>query len=331
MGGAKGGSDFDPKGKSDNEVMRFCQAFMRELFRHIGPDTDVPAGDIGVGGREIGYLYGYYLKLANQNASVLTGKGIEYGGSLIRPEATGYGATYFAAEMLATRGLEVKGKVAVVSGSGNVAQYTVEKVIQMGGKVIGLSDSNGTFIDEAGIDRQKLDFVLDLKNYRRGRISEYADKYKVPYYADKTIWDIVREQSLKVDLAFPSAHENEIDKVNAEALVKNGCYCVSEGANMPSNLEAVDVFLDKHVLYGPGKAANAGGVAVSGLEMSQNSMRMSWSREEVDQKLQVIMKNIHKASLDASEAYGQKGNYLLGANIAGFLKVARAMLAYGIV
>jgi glutamate dehydrogenase (NADP+) len=331
MGGAKGGSDFDPKGKSDNEVMRFCQAFMRELFRHIGPDTDVPAGDIGVGGREIGYLYGYYLKLANQNASVLTGKGIEYGGSLIRPPATGYGATYFAAEMLATRGLEVKGKVAVVSGSGNVAQYTVEKVIQMGGKVIGLSDSNGTFIDEAGIDRQKLDFVLDLKNYRRGRISEYADKYKVPYYADKTIWDIVREQSLKVDLAFPSAHENEIDKVNAEALVKNGCYCVSEGANMPSNLEAVDVFLDKHVLYGPGKAANAGGVAVSGLEMSQNSMRMSWSREEVDQKLQVIMKNIHKASLDASEAYGQKGNYLLGANIAGFLKVARAMLAYGIV
>jgi glutamate dehydrogenase (NADP+) len=250
---------------------------------------------------------------------------------LIRPEATGYGATYFAAEMLATRGLEVRGKVAVVSGSGNVAQYTVEKVIQMGGKVIGLSDSNGTFIDEAGIDRQKLDFVLELKNYRRGRISEYADKYKVPYYADKTIWDVVREQSLKVDLAFPSAHENEIDKVNAEALVKNGCYCVSEGANMPSNLDAVNVFLDNHVLYGPGKAANAGGVAVSGLEMSQNSMRMSWSREEVDQKLQVIMKNIHKASLDASEAYGNKGNYLLGANIAGFLKVARAMLAYGIV
>ena len=331
MGGAKGGSDFDPKGKSDNEVMRFCQAFMRELFRHIGPDTDVPAGDIGVGAREIGYLYGYYLKIVNQNASVLTGKGLEFGGSLIRPEATGYGATYFAAEMLATRGLDIKDKVVVVSGSGNVAQYTVEKVIQLGGKVIGLSDSNGVIIDEAGIDSKKLDYLLDLKNYRRGRISEYAEKFKVLYYADKSIWDVIREQSIKLDIAFPSSHENEIESVNAQAMVNNGCFCVSEGANMPSTIDAIEVFQDNNVLFGPGKAANAGGVAVSGLEMSQNSMRISWSREEVDQKLFVIMKNIHKMSLEASEVYGNKGDYLMGANIAGFLKVAKAMMAYGII
>jgi glutamate dehydrogenase (NADP+) len=331
MGGANGGSDFDPKGKSDNEVMRFCQAFMRELYRHIGADTDVPAGDIGVGAREIGYLYGYYLKIVNANTSVLTGKGLEYGGSLIRPEATGYGAVYFAAEMLATRAIQIEGKVAAVSGSGNVAQYTVEKLNQMGAKAITLSDSNGTIVDEAGIDGDKLQFILDLKNYRRGRINEYALKYHVPFFADKSVWDVIREQNLKVDLAFPAAHENEIDKTNAEALVKNGCTCVSEGANMPSDLDAVEVFLNNRVLYGPGKAANAGGVAVSGLEMAQNSMRMTWSREEVDQKLQVIMKNIHQAALEASEAYGSKGNYVVGANIAGFLKVAKAMLAYGIV
>jgi glutamate dehydrogenase (NADP+) len=284
-----------------------------------------------VGAREIGYLYGYFLKIVNENTSVLTGKGLEYGGSLIRPEATGYGAVYFAAEMLATRKQEIGGKVSVVSGSGNVAQYTVEKLNQMGARPITLSDSNGTIVDEAGIDSEKLAFVMELKNYRRGRISEYAEKYQVPYYANKSVWDVVREQNLKIDLAFPSAHENEIDQANALALVKNGCTCVSEGANMPSDLEAIQVFLDNHVLYAPGKAANAGGVAVSGLEMAQNSMRMSWSREEVDQKLQVIMRNIHQAALDASEAYGCKGNYVMGANIAGFIKVAKAMLAYGIV
>lgn len=331
MGGAKGGSDFDPKGKSDDEVMRFCQAFMRELYRHIGPDTDVPAGDIGVGGREIGYLYGYYKKIVNDHTCVLTGKGLEYGGSLIRPEATGYGAVYFAAEMLATRGLEIKGKVAAVSASGNVAQYTVEKVNQLGGKVITLSDSNGTIIDEAGIDCEKLNFVLELKNMRRGRINGSAQKYKVPYFPDKSVWQVIEDQGLKVDLAFPSAHENEIDKVSAKALVKNGCYCISEGANMPSSLEAIQIYQENNVLYGPAKAANAGGVATSGLEMCQNSMRMSWSREEVDQKLQWIMKSIHKACLEAAETYGKKGDYLMGANIAGFVKVANAMLAYGIV
>jgi glutamate dehydrogenase (NADP+) len=331
MGGAKGGADFDPKGKSDAEVMRFCQAFMRELYRHIGPDTDVPAGDIGVGAREIGYLYGYYQKLVNEHTAVLTGKGLEYGGSLMRPEATGYGAVYFAAEMLATRRLEVSGKTAAVSGSGNVAQYTIEKLIQMGARPITLSDSSGTIVDEAGIDAEKFNFVLELKNYHRGRMSEYAEKYRVPYFADRCVWDVVREQGLRIDLAFPSAHENEINGDNAQALVKNGCVCVSEGANMPSDLEAVQVFLANRVLYGPGKAANAGGVAVSGLEMSQNSMRLSWSRAEVDRKLQGIMHSIHQATLEASEAYGCKGNYVVGANIAGFLKVAKAMLAYGIV
>lgn len=331
MGGGKGGSDFDPKGKSDMEVMRFCQSFMQELYRHIGPDTDVPAGDIGVGGREIGYLYGYYKKIVNEYVSVLTGKGLEYGGSLIRPEATGYGAVYFAAEMLATRGKDIGGTVSAVSAAGNVAQYTVEKLLQLGGKIITLSDSNGTIVDEKGIDREKLDFVLQLKNFRRGRISEYAERYKVPYYQNKSVWDVIGEQGLKVDLAFPSAHENEIDGKSAVALVKNGCYCVSEGANMPSTLDAIKVYQENHVLYGPAKAANAGGVATSGLEMSQNSMRLSWSREEVDQRLHGIMKSIHKACLEAAETYGKKGDYLMGANIAGFIKVANAMLAYGIV
>ena len=331
MGGAKGGSDFDPKGKSDMEVMRFCQAFMRELYRHIGPDVDVPAGDIGVGGREIGYMYGYFKKIVNEHTCVLTGKGMEYGGSLIRPEATGYGAVYFAAEMLATRGQTIQGTVSAVSASGNVAQYTVEKLLQLGGKTITLSDSNGTIVDEKGVDSEKLKFVLELKNLRRGRISDYADRYKVPYYANKSVWDVIREQGLKIDLAFPSAHENEIDGVNAAALVKNGCYCVSEGANMPSTLDAIKIFQENNVLYGPAKAANAGGVATSGLEMSQNSMRLSWSREEVDQRLHGIMKSIHKACLEASETYGKKGDYLMGANIAGFIKVANAMLAYGIV
>jgi glutamate dehydrogenase (NADP+) len=331
MGGGKGGSDFDPKGKSDMEVMRFCQSFMQELYRHIGPDTDVPAGDIGVGGREIGYLYGFYKKIVNEYTCVLTGKGLEYGGSLIRPEATGYGAVYFAAEMLATRGKNIQGTVSAVSAAGNVAQYTVEKLLQLGGKIITLSDSNGTIVDEKGIDREKLDFVLELKNLRRGRISEYAERYKVPYYPNKNVWDVIGEQGLKVDLAFPSAHENEIDGKSAAALVKNGCYCVSEGANMPSNLDAIKVYQENHVLYGPAKAANAGGVATSGLEMSQNSMRLSWSREEVDQRLQGIMKSIHKACLEAAETYGKKGDYLMGANIAGFIKVANAMLAYGIV
>jgi glutamate dehydrogenase (NADP+) len=331
MGGGKGGSDFDPKGKSDDEVMRFCQSFMLELYRHIGPDVDVPAGDIGVGGREIGYMYGMYKRIVNQHTCVLTGKGLEYGGSLIRPEATGYGAVYFAAEMLATRRQEIKGKVAAVSASGNVAQYTVEKLNQLGAKAITLSDSNGTIVDEEGIDKEKLDFVLELKNVQRGRIREYADKFKVPYFPNKTVWEVIREQGLKVNLAFPSAHENEIGIDDALALVKNGCYCISEGANMPSTLEAIQVYNDNNVLYGPAKAANAGGVATSGLEMSQNSQRLSWSREEVDNRLHGIMKSIHQACLQASEAYGKCGNYLMGANIAGFTKVANAMMAYGIV
>lgn len=332
MGGAKGGSDFDPKGKSDEEVMRFCQAFMIELFRHIGPDTDVPAGDIGVGGREIGYLYGFYKKIRNDNTGVLTGKGLEYGGSLIRPEATGYGAVFLAAEMLATRKQEIKGKVAAVSASGNVAQYTVEKLIQLGGKTITLSDSDGTIVDEAGVDAGKLAFVLDLKNVRRGRIQEYAAQYKgAAYYPGKSVWEVIREQGLKVDLAFPSARENEIDGGHAQALVKSGCILVCEGANMPSTLEAMGIFQENNVLFGPAKAANAGGVATSGLEMSQNSLRMSWTREEVERRLHDIMKNIHTACLQAAEAYGTPGNYLAGANIAGFMKVARAMMAYGIV
>jgi glutamate dehydrogenase (NADP+) len=332
MGGGKGGSDFNPKGKSDNEVMRFCQAFMLELYRHIGPDTDVPAGDIGVGGREIGYLQGMYKRIVNNNGCVLTGKGLEYGGSLIRPEATGYGAVYFAAEMLATRKQDVKGTISVVSGSGNVAQYTVEKLNQLGGKTITLSDSDGTIVDEAGIDVKKLAYVLDLKNTRRGRMQEYASEYKgVVYYPGKNVWQVVKDQGLHVDLAFPSAHENEIDGPLAQALVKNGCRSVSEGANMPSTLDAIKIYQENSVLYGPAKAANAGGVATSGLEMSQNSMRLTWSREEVDNRLHTIMKDIHKACLDAAQAYGRPGDYLMGGNIAGFVKVANAMMAYGIV
>ena len=331
MGGGKGGSDFDPKGKTDNEVMKFCYAFMRELFRHIGPDTDVPAGDIGVGGREIGYMYGMYKKIANDHTGVLTGKGLEYGGSLIRPEATGYGAVYFAAEMMATRNLDLSNKTAIVSASGNVAQYTVEKLLDLGAKPITLSDSAGTIVDEAGVDRDKLVYLLELKNIRRGRIKEYAAEYNVPYYEGKSVWDVAREQGLKAELAFPSATENEIDSQNAQALVDNGCYCVSEGANMPSTLEAIKIFQDNDVLYGPAKAANAGGVATSGLEMSQNSLRLSWTREEVDQRLHRIMKDIHKASLEAAESYGKPGDYLMGANIAGFIKVANAMLSYGVI
>jgi glutamate dehydrogenase (NADP+) len=332
MGGAKGGSDFDPKGKSDGEVMRFCQTFMRELFRHIGDETDVPAGDIGVGGREIGYLYGYYKKIRNEHTGVLTGKALEYGGSLVRPEATGYGTTYFAAEMLATRGLDLKGKTVAISGAGNVAQYAVEKVNQMGGKVISLCDSTACIIDDAGIDDNKCNYVLDLKNVKRGRISEYADKYKgTNCYEGKNVWDVIREQGIKVDIALPCATQNEINGKNAAALVKNGCYCVAEGANMPSTPEAIKIYQENKILYGPGKAANAGGVATSGLEMSQNSLRLSWTREEVDNRLLLIMKSIHKNCYDTAEAYGKKGDYVTGANIAGFTKVAKAMLAYGVV
>lgn len=333
MGGSKGGSDFDPKGKSEGEIMRFCQAFMRELFRHIGADVDVPAGDIGVGGREIGYLYGYYKKISNEHVGVLTGKALEYGGSLIRPEATGYGTTYFAAEMLATRKLDFKGKTVAISGAGNVAQYAVEKVTQLGGRVISLCDSSSCIIDDAGIDSDKCSYVLDLKNVRRGRISEYADKYKTSTtcYEGKNVWDVIREQGIKVDVALPCATQNEINGKNAAALVKNGCYCVAEGANMPSTPEAIKIFQENKILYGPGKAANAGGVATSGLEMTQNSMRLSWTREEVDNRLLLIMKSIHKNCFDTAEAYGKKGDYVTGANIAGFTKVAKAMLAYGVV
>lgn len=331
MGGGKGGSDFDPKGKSDGEVMRFCQAFMRELCRHIGAETDVPAGDIGVGAREIGYLFGYYKKIRNEHTGVLTGKGLDYGGSLVRPEATGYGTVYFAAEMLATRGLDFKDKTVAVSGAGNVAQFAIEKVNQMGGRVISACDSTATVIDEQGIDDDKCCYLMELKNIHRGRVNEYADKYKTVCYEDKNVWDVIREQGIKVDIALPCATQNEIDAENAEALVKNGCICVAEGANMPSSPAAVKVFQDNNLLYGPGKAANAGGVATSGLEMSQNSQKLSWTREEVDSRLLLIMKSIHQSCLDAAEAYGKKGDYLMGANIAGFTKVANAMLAYGVV
>jgi len=331
MGGGKGGSDFDPKGRSDGEVMRFCQSFQRELFRHVGAETDVPAGDIGVGGREIGYIYGYDKKIRNEHTGVYTGKGLEYGGSLIRPEATGYGTTYFAAEMLATRGLDFKNKIVAVSGAGNVAQYTVEKVNQLGGKVITLCDSTATIVDEQGIDAKKCDFVMELKNVRRGRIKEYADKYNTCCIEGASVWDVIRDQGIKVDIALPSATQNELDASHAAALVKNGCICVAEGANMPSTPEAVKIFQENNILYGPGKAANAGGVATSGLEMSQNSLKLSWTREEVDNRLLIIMKSIHKACVETAEAYGKKGNYVTGANIAGFTKVARAMLAYGVV
>jgi glutamate dehydrogenase (NADP+) len=326
MGGGKGGSDFDPKGKSDNEVMRFCQSLMSELFRHIGPNTDVPAGDIGVGGREIGYMFGQYKKLRNAFEGVLTGKGLSWGGSLIRPEATGYGAVYFAANMLGTRGESLEGKTCVVSGSGNVAQYAIEKINQLGGKAVTLSDSSGYIVDMDGITGEKWDFVMDLKNNRRGRIKEYADQYpNVEYYDGAGLW------SVPCDCAFPCATQNELDGKDARTLLDNGCYLVSEGANMPSTPEAVELFLEKHILYGPGKAANAGGVATSGLEMSQNSIRMSWSREEVDGHLHTIMKNIHESCVSAADRFGTPGNYVNGANIAGFLKVADAMMAQGVV
>ena len=332
MGGGKGGSNFDPKGKSDREVMRFCQSFMTELFRHIGQFTDVPAGDIGVGAREIGYLFGQYKRLKNESVGVLTGKNLSYGGSLIRPEATGYGSVYFASEMLATKGKTMEGKVCLVSGSGNVAQYTAEKLLDFGASVVTLSDSNGYIYDEEGINREKLAYLMELKNVRRGRISEYAEKYKKALYVpvDHTkdynpLWNH------KADCAFPSATQNEINAKDAANLLKNGVSLVCEGANMPTVPEGVDIILDSKILYAPSKAANAGGVLTSGLEMSQNSMRLTWTREEVDSRLHTTMKAIHNACRNAAETYGIAGNYVDGANIAGFLKVADAMIAQGIV
>ena len=332
MGGGKGGSDFDPKGKSDNEVMRFCQSFMSELFRHIGPDTDVPAGDIGVGAREIGYLFGMYKKLRNEFTGVLTGKGLNWGGSLIRPEATGYGSVYFAAEMLTTRNDALEGKTCLVSGSGNVAQFTTEKLIELGAKVVTLSDSSGYIYDESGIDAQKLEYVKMLKNVRRGRIKEYTEKFTSAVHTEvdpaadhNPLWNH------KADCAFPSATQNEINAKDAQNLIDNGVFLVSEGANMPTMPDGIDIFKDHKILYGPGKAANAGGVAVSGLEMTQNSMRLSWTREEVDDRLKLIMKTIHRTCVDAAEQYGQPGNYEAGANIAGFVKVVDAMLDQGLV
>jgi len=324
MGGGKGGSDFDPKGKSDNEVMRFCQNFMTELQRHIGADTDVPAGDIGVGGREIGFLFGQYRKIRNEFTGVLTGKGLTWGGSLIRPEATGYGCVYFVDEMLKTKGDSLKGKICTVSGSGNVAQYTVEKINQLGGKVVTLSDSSGYIYDAAGVDAKKLAFVLELKNVKRGRIQDYTKKFGGEYVAGKRPWGV------KCDVAFPSATQNEISGDDAKALVKNGCKAVGEGANMPTTAEGVEVFLNAKILFGPGKAANAGGVATSGLEMCQNSMRLSWTREEVDSRLHGIMQAIHEQCVK----YGKQGswvNYVDGANIGGFKKVADAMIEQGLI
>ncbi|HEX08723.1 MAG TPA: NADP-specific glutamate dehydrogenase [Thermoplasmatales archaeon] len=324
MGGGKGGSDFDPKGKSDEEVMRFCQSFMTELQRHIGQFTDIPAGDIGVGAREIGFLYGQYKKIRNEVTGVLTGKSVNWGGSLLRPEATGYGVVYFTTEMLKTRKESIKGKTVAVSGSGNVAQYTVEKVIQLGGKVVTLSDSTGMIYDPDGIDEKKLAYVMELKNVKRGRIKEYAEKFNVTYEDGKKPWQI------PCDIAIPCATQNEIEKEDAEALVNNGCICVTEGANMPTTPEGIEIFQEAEILFAPGKAANAGGVAVSGLEMSQNSLRLQWSREEVNQRLQEIMRKIH----DTCVKYGKDGdyiNYVKGANIGGFVKVADAMLDQGII
>ena len=325
IGGGKGGCDFDPKGKSDNEVMRFCQSFMTELQRHIGPDTDVPAGDIGVGGREIGFMFGQYKRIRNEFTGILTGKALNWGGSLIRPEATGYGCVYFAEEMLKTRNENFHGKVCTVSGSGNVAQYTVEKLNELGAKVVTLSDSGGTIHDPEGIHAEKLDFVMDLKNVRRGRIKEYAKKFGVEYLEGKRPWGV------KCDCAFPSATQNELDEHDAKTLLKHGCTLVSEGANMPSTPEAAELFVANKIMYGPAKAANAGGVATSGLEMSQNSQRLAWSREEVDEKLHDIMISIHKQCYDAAEKYGHKGNLVMGANIAGFVKVADSMIDQGLV
>ena len=326
MGGGKGGSDFDPKVKSDNEVMKFCYSFMNELFRHIGANTDIPAGDIGVGGREIGFMFGQYKKLRNEFTGVFTGKGIDWGGSLIRPEATGYGQVYFAEEMLKTRGMDFKGKICTVSGSGNVAQYATQKATELGGKVVTLSDSQGYIHDPKGIDGEKLAFVMNLKNVKRGRIKEYCDKYpEAQFFPGMRPWDV------KCDIALPSATENEVNGEEAELLIKNGCFCVSEGANMPSTPEAIEVYINKKILYGPGKAANAGGVATSGLEMSQNSMRLSWTREEVDSKLHEIMINIHKACVKFGTESDGFINYVKGANIGGFVKVADAMLAQGLV
>ena len=330
LGGGKGGSDFDPKGKSDNEVMSFCQSFMTELNRHIGQFTDVPAGDIGVGGREIGFLFGQYKKIKNEFVGVLTGKGLDWGGSLIRPEATGYGSVYFSAEMLATRNETLEGKTCLVSGSGNVCQYTIEKLLDLGAKPVTCSDSGGYIYDEAGIDRDKLAFIMDLKNVKRGRIKEYADKFSSAIYTPvdsslghNPLWNH------KADCAYPSATQNEINVQDATHLLENGVYVVSEGANMPTTADGVELFLEKGILYGPGKAANAGGVVVSGLEMSQNSLRLSWTREEVDQRLAGIMKSIHSTCVAASEEFGSPGNYVIGANIGGFMKIADAMIAQG--
>ncbi len=332
MGGGKGGSDFDPKGKSDNEVMRFCQSFMCELFRHIGPDTDVPAGDIGVGAREIGYLFGMFKKLRNEFSGVLTGKNLNWGGSLIRPEATGYGSVYFAVEMLAAKGKTIENKTCLVSGSGNVAQYTVEKLLDFGAKAITVSDSSGYIYDEQGIDREKLAYIKTLKNIRRGRIKEYVDKYPRAVYTPldagldyNPLWN------QKADCAFPSATQNEINKNDAQNLVNNGVMLVCEGANMPTLPEGIEIFLQSGILYAPGKASNAGGVSVSGLEMSQNSMRLGWTSEEVDKRLKMIMHSIHKACLDTAEKYGTPGNYMNGANIAGFVKVVDSMIDQGLV
>jgi len=324
MGGGKGGSDFDPKGKSDSEVMRFCQSFMTELHRHIGPDVDVPAGDIGVGGREVGYLFGQYRRLANEFTGTMTGKGLEYGGSLIRPEATGYGTVYFAQNMLATRNQDLKGKVCTVSGSGNVAQYTAEKLIELGASVVSLSDSSGSVHMPDGLTTEQLEYVMDLKNVRRGRIREFADAFGLEFRAGKRPWDI------KCDCAFPSATQNELEEEDARALLANGCFVVAEGANMPTTLAGTKLFEEAKILFGPGKAANAGGVAISGIEMTQNSMRLQWTREEVDNKLKEIMKNIHGKCVK----YGQEDDYIdyvKGANVAGFVKVADAMLAFGVV
>lgn len=325
MGGGKGGSDFDPKGKSDAEVMRFCHSFMNELYRHIGPDTDVPAGDIGVGGREIGYMFGQYRKIVNRFEGVFTGKGPEWGGSLGRPEATGYGLVYFTQEMLKAAGSDLKGKSVAISGSGNVAQFALDKCLELGAKVITLSDSSGTIYDPDGIDKSKYEYVSELKNIRRGRIEEYAEKYNVEYVAGGRPWDF------ECDIALPCATQNELDGDDAQKLVDYGVFAVAEGANMPSTPEAIEIFLENGILFGPGKAANAGGVSVSGLEMAQNSQRLSWTFEEVDNKLKLIMKNIHKTSYDHAKKYGDEKNYVLGANVAGFMKVAKAMLDQGVI